>query len=128
MILLTKGTTVKFYVTLSDKQTLTNPNYLFYFRNRMTKEVVAFVQPYNSDISSYKYRVSRFDLVVNTYFTGATEGIWDFSIYEQASGTNVDPTGLNELKGGSIYLNPATTLFNPVKYTGQDNKYKVYNG
>lgn len=89
--------------------------------------MVAFVQLYGSDISAYKYRYNRFDLVVNTYFLNSVEGIWDYTVYEQASSSNVDPTGLNQLHGGSIYLS-ASTSFSPVKYTGQDNKYKVYNG
>ena len=127
MIQLTKGQTNKFYCTLTEKQTLTSPNYLFYCTNRATKDVVAFVQLQAADLSLYKYRYNRFDLVVNTYFSTSVEGIWDYAIYEQ-SGTSVDPTGLNQVEGGSFYLNPASSLYNPVKYSGQDNKYKVYNG
>jgi hypothetical protein len=122
----TKGQTVKFYATLVE-QTLTNPNYLLVFTNRATKEVVSWVQLNTTDISAYKYRYSRFDFAVDTYFSGKTEGIWDYDIYEQA-GTSTDPTGLNQLEGGNIYLNPASSLYNPVKYNGQNNTYKVYNG
>jgi hypothetical protein len=123
----TKGSTIKFYCTLTDVQTLTSPNYLMYFKNRATKEVVAWVQLFATDVSAYKYRYNRFDFAINTYFTGSTDGIWDYAIYEQA-GTSTDPTGLNQLETGNIYLNPATTNYTPVKYSGQDNKYKVYNG
>lgn len=124
----TKGSTVKFYSTLTDMQSLATPNYLLYFKNRATKEVVAWVQLYATDISSYKYRYNRFDIIVNTYFSTATEGIWDYAIYEQASTSNTVITGLTMLEQGNIYLNPASTNYNPVKYSGQDNQYKVYNG
>jgi hypothetical protein len=56
MIHLTKGETNTIVMTLTEKQLLTNPNYLFVFTNRSSNNVIKFVVLNASDISQYKDR------------------------------------------------------------------------
>jgi hypothetical protein len=104
MIQLTKGQTQNIILTLTEKQTLTNPNYLFVFENRSTNTDVKFVKLNNTDISSYKDRYNEFSIVVNSYFNTSLNGQYTYSVYEQASTSNLNPTGLNLLETGIMEL------------------------
>jgi hypothetical protein len=64
MIQLTKGVTQFMYLTLTEKELITNPNYLFVFRSRSTNTEVKFVLLNNTDISLYKDRYNKFSLVL----------------------------------------------------------------
>lgn len=129
MNILTNGTTAKFYCTLTDMVTLSNPNYLFVFRNRATNQIIAFVKTPAQDLSAFKSRVNRFDIDVDSVFTGAAHGIWDYDIYEQASAVNVDPTGLNALETGYFTYQPASEYKDNQYYNGTASATTtVYNG
>jgi hypothetical protein len=65
MIYLIKGQTSDVIVTLTEKQTLTAPNYLFYFINRTSNDIVAFVKLNNTDTSAYKDRFNKFSKLSN---------------------------------------------------------------
>ena len=54
MIHLIKGQVNKIILTLSEKATLTSPNWLFYFKSRNTNETVAFVILNSADLSTYQ--------------------------------------------------------------------------
>lgn len=106
MIYLTIGQTSDVILTLTEKQTLTAPNYLFYFINRTSNDVVAFVKLNNTDASAHKDRYNKFSINAVTYFNNKLPGEWTYYIYEQASTTNTDPdqaTGL--LETGILRLN-----------------------
>ena len=111
MIQLTKGVTQFMYLTLTEKELLTNPNYLFVFRSRSTNTEVKFVLLNNTDISLYKDRYNKFSLVTNTYFNTSLIGQYTYEIYEQASSSNTNPSGLNMLESGIMMLNEAATIF-----------------
>lgn len=118
MIHLTKGNTETVILTLKEKQTLSEPNFLFRFVHRSTNAEVKFVKLYASDVSSYKQRFDKFSIVVNTHFANSESGQWDYYIYEQTSTTNTDPslaTGLVE--EGIMQLNESYaftyTKYNP---------------
>lgn len=116
MIHVTKGTTANVYLTLKEKQTLANPNFLFYFKHRSTNEVVAFVRLGASNLSIYRYRYDLFQFTVNTHFLNSTEGEYEYFIYEQTSTTNIDPAlATNLVESGIMNLNPSTT-FSFTKY------------
>jgi hypothetical protein len=117
MIQLTKGVTQFMYLTLTEKELLTNPNYLFVFRSRSTNTEVKFVLLNNTDISLYKDRYNKFSLVTNTYFNSSLIGQYTYEIYEQASSSNTNPTGLNMLESGIMMLNEAATIFTSYQTT-----------
>ena len=126
MIKITKGNTETLYLTLSEKQTITDANYLFVFTSRTTNEKVKFVIVNSSDLSVYKDRYNEFDLVVNTYFETKEEGWYKYKVYEQASTTNVDEslTGA-ALETGLMFLSDGEE----VTFTTHSNTtiFKVYD-
>jgi len=122
MIRLTKGQTQNIILTLTEKQLLTNPNYLFVFTNRSANTEVKFVKLNNTDISEYKDRYNEFSIVTNTNFSTALNGQYDYDIYEQTSTSNLNPAGLNLLESGIMEL--VGTPFNFTEYTTTDT-YKI---
>ena len=122
MIQLTKGVTQYMYLTLTEKELLTNPNYLFIFRSRSTNIEVKFVLLNNTDISLFKERYNKFSLVTNTYFNTSLIGQYTYEIYEQASSSNTNPSGLNMLESGIMMLNEASTIFTSYQTT---DTYKI---
>lgn len=125
MIHLTKGQTENIVLTLTEKATLTSPNWLFIFKSRTTNETVSFVILGSADLSSYKDRFNSFDIVVNTYFANKTSGEYSYTIYEQTSSSNTNPanaTGIVEV--GQMNLKDATD-FSFTSYNNTTNTYKV---
>jgi hypothetical protein len=117
VIRLTKGQTQNIILTLTEKQLLTSPNYLFIFENRSTNTDIKFVNLNNTDISAYKERYNEFTIVVNTYFNTSLNGQYTYTIYEQTSTTNTDPTGLNLLESGIMELEGTTISFTEYETT-----------
>jgi hypothetical protein len=117
VIRLIKGETQNIILTLTEKQLLTSPNYLFIFENRSTNTDIKFVRLNNTDISAYKERYNEFTIVVNTYFNTALNGQYTYTIYEQTSTTNTDPTGLNLLESGIMELEGTTISFTEYETT-----------
>lgn len=111
MIQLTKGVTQYIYLTLTEKQTLTNPNYLFVFKNRSTNTEVKFVLLNAADVSLYKDRYNKFNLKTDKYFSSKPRGQYSYFVYEQTSTSNTDITGLNELESGIMWLNDAENVY-----------------
>lgn len=108
MITLTQGNTETVVLTLTEKQTLSTPNYLFVFVSRMPEQVVKFVKLNNTDTSAYKYRYNQFSVIVNNYFSNSPAGEWKYFVYEQASATNKDETkATGLLEEGIMRLNNA---------------------
>lgn len=125
MIHLTKGQTENIILTLTEKATLTSPNWLFIFKSRVTNETVSFVVLGSADISAYKERFNSFNIVVNTYFANKNSGEYSYTIYEQTSTSNTNPanaTGIVEV--GQMNLKDATD-FSFTSYTNTTNTYKV---
>jgi hypothetical protein len=117
MIQLTKGQTQNIILTLTEKQTLTSPNYLFIFENRSTNTDVKFVKLNNTDISAYKERYNEFTIVVNSHFNTSLNGQYTYSVYEQESSSNLNPTGLNMLETGIMELSGTTISFTEYETT-----------
>ena len=126
MIKFTKGNTDTIYLTLKEKQTILDANFLCVFQSRTTNEKVKFVLVNSADQSLHQDRYNEFDVVVNTYFATKEEGWYKYTIYEQAS-----PSNLNEANAGAIvetglmFLSDgqdvATTKYN------NPTTYKVYD-
>jgi hypothetical protein len=112
MVHLTKGETNTIVLTLTEKQLLTNPNYLFVFTNRSNNEVIKFVKLNATDTSLYKDRYNEFSIVTNTYFNSALDGQYTYEIYEQVSTSNTNPSGLNKLETGIMWLVGSILTYN----------------
>jgi hypothetical protein len=117
VIRLTKGQTQNIILTLTEKQLLTNPNYLFVFENRSTNTEIKFIKLNNTDISGYKERFNEFSIVVNDYFDCSLNGQYSYSVYEQASSTNKNQTSLNLLESGIMELSGTTISYNEYETT-----------
>ena len=118
MIRLTKGQTHLVILTLTEKQLLTSPNYLFVFTNRSANTEIKFVRLNNTDLSVYKDRYNEFSFVTNTNFSTALNGQYDYVVYEQTSTSNTNPAGLNALESGIMEL--VGTAFEFTEYTTTD--------
>jgi hypothetical protein len=117
VIRLIKGQTQNIILTLTEKQLLTSPNYLFIFENRSTNTDIKFVRLNNTDISAYKDRYNEFTIVVNSFFNTALNGQYTYTIYEQTSTSNLNPTGLNLLETGIMELEGTTISFTEYETT-----------
>jgi hypothetical protein len=122
MIRLTKGQTQNIILTLTEKQLLTNPNYLFVFTNRSANTEVKFVKLNATDVSIFKDRYNEFSIVTNTDFGSSLNGQYVYEVYEQASTTNTNPTGLNLLETGIMEL--VGQAFSYTQYS-TDDTYKI---
>jgi hypothetical protein len=122
MIQLTKGQTQFVYLTLTEKQTISSPNYLFTFKNRSTNTEVKFVLLFAADVSLFKERYNKFSIKVDKYFSSKPRGQWTYSVYEQTSTSNTDVTGLTLLESGIMWLNDAEEIF--TEYQTKDT-YKI---
>ena len=91
-------------LTLNEKKTISAPFYLFVFENVTTKAQVKFVLNSTTDLSLYPGRYNDFVINTSVKFAGATTGQWNYNIYEQASSTNTDSTGLLEVECGKMIL------------------------
>lgn len=118
MIRLTKGQTQNIILTLTEKQLLTNPNYLFIFTNRSANTEVKFVKLNATDVSLYKDRYNEFSIVTDTYFGSQLNGQYDYEVYEQSSPTNTNPAGLNLLESGIMEL--VGSAFSYTQYSTTD--------
>ena len=122
MIRLTKGQTQNIILTLTEKQLLTNPNYLFVFTNRSANTEIKFVKLNATDVSIFKDRYNEFSIVTNTNFGSSLNGQYVYEVYEQASTTNTNPTGLNLLETGIMEL--VGQAFYYTQYS-TDDTYKI---
>jgi hypothetical protein len=111
MIQLTKGATEFIYLTLTEKETIPTPNYLFIFKNRSTNNEVKFVLLYAADVSQYKERYNKFSIKVDKYFSSKPRGQYSYSVYQQTSTSNTDITGLTLLESGVMWLNETENVY-----------------
>lgn len=125
MIQLVKGINKNVVLTLSEFTTLTNAYYLFIFQHVTTKQIVDFVLPMSADLSTHQWRYNEF-LIAASHFTSAPVGKYQYHIYEQASSSNTDPTGLTLVEQGKMDLNNAAA-FEFTQYETATN-YTQYGG
>jgi hypothetical protein len=117
MIYLRKGHTDEVIVTLTEKQTLPAPNYLFHFKQRTSNDIVAFVLLNAADVSEHKDRYNKFSINGVTHFANELAGEWEYKIYEQTSPTNVLPLQATSLLETGIMRLSDTDSFNFTEYT-----------
>lgn len=120
MINITKNQSNTVVLTLTEKSTLTSPNYLFSFINGTTREVTNFIA---QDVSTFTSRFNEFNItesgVTFVNLTGGTinckPGMYSYTIYEQNSPTNLvisASTGVVEV--GKVIVEGEDTTINQV--------------
>ena len=122
MIQLSKEATQYIYLTLTEKQTIASPNYLFRFVNRSTNEELKFVLTNAKDLSLFKDRYNKFSIVTDKYFASKLIGQYTYYVYEQTSATNTDIEGKVLLESGIMMLNEIKTIY---KSYQTDDKFKI---
>lgn len=97
-------------LTLYEKTTLSPVYYLFEFQNDQTK--VKYYQIF-TDVSvagSARERANLFNIEVINSGSGANKiilgntGLYHYTVYEQSSSSNLDPTGLTVVERGQMRL------------------------
>ena len=111
MIVINKNTTNNFVATLYELSQLTDPNYLFEFESDQTKTKYYTII---TDVSTNKPSYNGFNFVegsddpTNGSLDLGSPCFYNYKVYEQASSSNLDPTGLNEVEQGKLKLIDST--------------------
>lgn len=109
---------------------LTSPYYLFEFQNQQSNIKSYCIQPVDS--SSEQERSNRFYITEKATpdnLNGEINlvvGDYNYKVYEQASDTNLDPTGLTMVESGICSVVDLVAEENKIYDTTTTNK--VYNG
>lgn len=117
MINLYKNSSNIVVLTLTEKSTLLNPYYLFSFSSTTDYDnIINFVA---TDTSTYKSRFNKFNIIeTGTTFTNLTggtinlnpNGMWDYTIYEQTTPTNLQISGTTGIvEVGKVIVNGVDT-------------------
>jgi hypothetical protein len=100
---LVRGATSNIVVTLFEKTTLEDPNYLFVFTHTTDKQEVKFIKGSADELSLFPERFNEYE-VSSTLFENKSAGQWLYQVYEQASAVNLITTGLTEVENGRMDL------------------------
>lgn len=116
---------------MSETATISNPTYLFEFKDNQTKELIYFIA---QDTSGYKERFNKFSITEKSSpnnLIGEVElvlnGQYAYTIREQASTTNLDPA----LSGAIVETGKVTVTDSEEvipTYEPDSNTIRVYNG
>lgn len=130
MFIITRNTVNEIICTLTEKQTLTNPYFLFVFKHDEAKIQTACIAP---DSSSYPDRYNKFLIEENSSpdnltaeITLANPSEYTYNIYEQASSTNLDPAlADNLLETGKARV--IATMPDVKEFSEAETGTKVFN-
>lgn len=131
MILIAKGQSNVLALTLTEKTTIPVPVYLFEFTGTQAKVAKTFIAP---DTSQFKERYNLFTVIEKSNpnpLAGEVElteqDFWQYRVFAQTSGTNLDPEQADELvETGILYVTGEGA--NEYQYNGQPINAFVYNG
>ncbi len=112
-------------LTLKEKTTITGPTYLFEFTNNQTQEKYYCIA---ADTSVYPDRYNKFTITVQNTTPNALLGQikvplgdeYNYTVYEQASTTNLNPAGLTVVERG--YMTFDKTLTERREYDGSTTR------
>lgn len=128
MINLVQNTATSFDLTLTEKVTLSTPKFLFHFKSVQEKKSYYTII---ADTSSFTRRYNRFsftegtDDALNGSLTLGAGGQYEYFVYEQASTTNLDPTGLTLVEKGYMTLDRGNTTYNQHTITEEYTAHQV---
>lgn len=132
MIQITKGIANTVVLTLKEKTTLTNPKYLFVFKNDQSNVDSKFIA---ADTSTYPDRYNKFVITEKTNspnpLTGevtlSLDGFYTYTIYEQTSSTNLNPANATKVvETGKVQVFATATADHT--YSPDSNITYIYNG
>lgn len=118
--------------TLREKQTLTNPYFLFSFKNQVEQNPINFI---SSDLSEFPNRYNKFLITETDGAQNLTSGVvtlsetgdYEYSIYEQTSSSNLNTTlcdNLVPLEVGFIRVVGDRPVYK--EYDAQTKTYVTY--
>lgn len=134
MIQIQQGQSNDVVLTLSEKATLTNPVYLFEFRNGFTNTPVYFIA---QNVSPHTDRYDEFT-ITETSVTDDLDplhgivqlnpaGSWSYTVYEQSSTTNLDPTlTTSVVESGKVQVNGTADTVYAYEITPDGGQSVVY--
>lgn len=128
MINLNQNTATSFTLTVTERVTISTPKFLFQFKS--VQEKVSYYTII-ADTSSYKRRYNTFsftegtDDAVNGSLTLGAGGQYEYFVYEQASTTNLDPSGLTLVESGFMVLDRGNTTYNQHTITETYSTHQV---
>jgi hypothetical protein len=93
MLLITKGESKNWFLTLTEKVTIANPKFLFSFVHRVTEVETNVLL---TDISAYIDRYNKFAVTEGSTFT-LDSGEYNYFVYAQTSSVNTNPLLADEL-------------------------------
>ena len=93
MLTITKGQTKAWYLTLTEKTTISPAYYLFSLTHRLTNTTTNVIL---TDISAYTDRYNKFSVSEGSTFD-IYSGEYLYRVYAQTSPTNTDPDLADEL-------------------------------
>lgn len=85
-----------FIMTLTEKQTIAAPNYIFVFTHRTTNDVTKFLKLNADDTSLFKYRYNKFGIASSLL---PLPGQYEYEVYE-TNELNTNIEGKNLLESG----------------------------
>jgi hypothetical protein len=112
-------------VTLNESSTITTGYYLFVFTHTTTKAIVNKIFALTDDISSYKSRFNEFLINTSSVFASAKVGQYQYQVYQQASSSNTDITGLTMIECGKMVLTQTESAIYATD--AQTTAYKTYD-
>jgi hypothetical protein len=128
VITITIGQENEVWLTVAEKTTITNPNYLFVFKSDMTKKEVIFIAPYVNKAEYSVFEIEEASSNLN-FLQGKIKltpsGFWTYEVYQQTSSTNLVPTsaqGLVEVGKVQVLDTPYTDSI----YQQQSTTNEVY--
>lgn len=118
-------------VTLFEKTTITNPTYLWEFKNvESGNKYYCICAELSTELLRYnEFIIIETGTVAPVPLSGQLKlpiGDYEYTVYQQASTTNLNPTGLTIVEVGDATCFDSTTNTNK-EYTGGEKTNKVYN-
>ena len=129
MLVITKGEINRLILTLTEKVTIQEPKFLFQFKNDASAKSYFCIAP---DLSLFPNRYNKFEITetdnpdnINAEIELPLTGFYHYFVYEQTSGSNLNPAGLNLVESGKLRV--FGTPQELAAYSGQTNTRGVYN-